>query len=141
MKTSTSNGFTLIELLIAIALVGILLTIALPNYTRYTVRASRAAAQSELLALAALQEKIYLNSSNYAYSITNPYNGTASATSGLGRTTGKTQDAKYSLSLDISTAAQTYTLTATPITGSIQADDGPLSIDQSGKRLWGAASW
>jgi type IV pilus assembly protein PilE len=141
MKTPRPTGFTLIELLIAIAMVGILLTIALPNYVRYTVRASRAAAQSELLALAALQEKIYLNSGTYAYSVTNGYNGTASATNGLGKTTGKTQDAKYSLSLDITAPSQTYTLTATPMPGTPQAEDGSLSIDQSGKRLWASASW
>lgn len=134
-------GFSLIELLIAVAIVGILATFALPSYSRYMVRASRAAAQSELLALAALQEKIYLNSSSYAYSLTATYNGTASASSGLGKTTGKTQDAKYSLSLDINTPSQTYILTATPMPGSTQALDGKLSVDQSGKRLWGNTRW
>lgn len=141
MKAPGHTGFTLIELLVSIALVGILLSLALPSYSRHVVRSSRAAAQAELLALAALQEKIYLNSGAYAYSVSLPYNGTASSTSGLGKTTAKTQDAKYSLSLDIQAASQTYTLTATPMTGSIQADDGILSIDQSGKRLWGDASW
>jgi type IV pilus assembly protein PilE len=141
LKTRTQSGFTLIELMITVLIIGILAGIALPSYSGYRVRASRAAAQTQLLALAALQEKIYLNSNSYAYSVTKAYNGTSGANHGLGKTTGTTDDGKYTLSLDITSAAQTYTLTATPVPATRQAADGNLSIDQSGRRLWGAASW
>jgi type IV pilus assembly protein PilE len=141
LKTNIQKGFTLIELMITVAIIGILAAGALPSYSAYVIRASRSAAQTELLALAALQEKIYLNTSSYAYSVTNAYNGTSGATAGLGKTGGRTADQKYTIALDITAASQTYTLTATPIAGTSQANDGNLSINQAGTRLWGTASW
>lgn len=133
------TGFTLIELMIVVVIIGILAKVAMPSYSQYVVRSSRSAAQGELLALANVQEKIFLNSNNYAFSVTGAYNGTSAG--GLGLTSGKTQDGKYTIALDITSASQTYTLTATPVSGSSQAADGNLSINQSGQRLWGSASW
>ena len=42
---------------------------------------------AELLELASMQEKIFLNSNNYAVSVSTAYNGTSAG--GLGRTTAK----------------------------------------------------
>jgi type IV pilus assembly protein PilE len=125
--------------MIVVVIIGILAKVAMPNYSQYVVRSSRSAAQGELLALASVQEKIFLNSNNYAFSVTGAYNGTSAG--GLGLTSGKTQDGKYTITLDITAASQTYTLTATPVSGSSQASDGNLSINQSGQKLWGSASW
>lgn len=138
MRSSTVNGFTLIELMITLAIIGILMAIAVPSYQDYIRKASRSAAQSELLELAAAQEKIFLNSSAYAGSVTGAYNG--SSAGGLGRTSGKTNDGKYDLSLN-PVGSTTYTLTATPVVGSSQATDGTISISESGQRLWGTSTW
>ena len=93
MHSRRMNGFTLIELLIVITIVGILAAVAIPSYQNYIVKSSRAAAQSELLQLAALEEKIYLNSFPNAYSgnISTAYDGTSAG--GLG-STGSTKDSK-----------------------------------------------
>ena len=139
MKRSRTRGFTLIEMMIVVAIVAILAAVALPSYTAHVVRAARVQAQAELLELASLQEKIFLNSNSYSASVTAAYNGTSGG--GLGRSSGKTNDGRYTLALDISTPSQTFVLTATPASGGTQVGDGNISISESGQRLWGSASW
>lgn len=136
---AANRGFSLIELLITLAVLGIVIAVALPSYRDHVVRSSRAAAQTELVELAAVQEKIYLNSNAYTASVTAPYNGTD--TGGLGKTSGTTADAKYALTLV--RAGQSYTLTATPVAGSTQQNDGAFSIASNGVRacVEPPASW
>jgi type IV pilus assembly protein PilE len=147
MKSQRIKGFTLIEILVVVAIVGILAAIAIPNYSNYMIKGSRAAAQAELLQLAGRQEKIYLNSNCYTSSVTSTYNGTSAdnnctanpivPTGGLGETTGLTADGKYTLNITTSGTQQTYTITATPVAGTTQASDGNLSISENGQRLGG----
>ena len=139
MKRFGARGFTLIEMMIVVAIVAILAAVALPSYTAHVVRAARVQAQAELLELASLQEKIFLNSNSYSASVTAAYNGTSAG--GLGRSSGKTNDGRYTLALDISTPSQTFVLTATPASGGTQVGDGNISVSESGQRLWGSASW
>ena len=146
MDRSKQRGFTLIEVMIVVAVVGILAAIALPSYRNYIIRAARVEAQTELLELASLQEKIFLNSNNYAFSVTAAYNGTSAG--GLGRTSGQTKDGRYTIALDITAAAQTFVLTATPTAGGTQVGDGTISVSESGRRTCspscgpgGAATW
>jgi type IV pilus assembly protein PilE len=136
-----SGGFTLIELMIVVAIIAILAGIGYPSYTSYVTRASREAAKSELLQLQNLQEKIYLNSSGYAVSVTTAYNGRSDG--GLGVTSGRTSDNKYTISISPTsgTAVQTYTLTATPVAGKSQAGDGNITAASNGTRTWGSTTW
>lgn len=60
------GGFTLTELVIAMAIMVILVSIALPNYRAYTVRANRATARSMLMDLDRAQEAYYLQAHAYA---------------------------------------------------------------------------
>lgn len=128
-----SQGFSLIELMITVTIVGILATIALPSYQQYIIRASREAAQTELMQLAALQEKIYLNSSAYSTAaITAAYTGTIAG--GLGARA-QSVDGKYNLGCVCN--AQDFNLTATPRAGTTQAADGVLSTNSVGQRIGG----
>jgi type IV pilus assembly protein PilE len=132
VKRSNYKGFTLVEMMIVVAIVGILAAVALPSYRSYIIRAARVQAQTELLALASLQEKIFLNSNNYAFSVAAAYDGTA--TGGLGRSSGQTTDGRYTLSLDITQPAQTFVLKATPVISSTQVGDGTISVSENGAR-------
>jgi type IV pilus assembly protein PilE len=131
------HGFSLIELMVAVVIVGILAAIALPSYQSYTVRTSREAAKTELLKLASLQEKVYLNSNAYTANLTADYNGTAAG--GLGLTSGQTEDGRYTIQLV--SDGQSFTLTATPVVGSAQEGDGDISISSNGQRLWNGTAW
>ena len=132
------RGFTVIDLLIAVAIVAILVRIALPAYQGYIIRSSRQAAQSELVALATAQEKIFLNSNAYTADVSSAYSGQSSA--GLGVTSGKTKDSRYTLSVQAPTAT-TFIITATPVSGTPQASDGNLTINEQNVRTWGSKSW
>jgi len=132
MKFQRISGFSLIELMIAVVIVGILTAIAVPSYHSHIVKASRAAAQTELLELASLQEKIYLNSNAYTANMATGYTG--NSTGGLGKTGGLTTDNKYTLT--VVAPGQTHTITATPVAGSRQAGDGCLTIQENGLRQW-----
>lgn len=146
MKTHRISGFTLIELMVVVAIVAILTSIAIPSYRDYIIRGARAAAQTDLLQLASLQEKIYLNSNCYTASVTMAYNGTSAVsnctvipvvnTGGLGRTNGLTNDGKYTLAINTGGTQQTYIITATPAPDKGQADDGCLTIQENGLRQW-----
>jgi len=127
----------LIELVTAVAIFAILMSVAIPSYRSYVVRTSREGAKAELIELAGLEEKIYLNANAYSSKVTEAYTGTA--TGGLGVTSGTTRDGRYSISVTVDGAA--FTLTAAPVSNSIQAGDGNLTIDSAGRRTWGSKVW
>lgn len=64
MKTR-EQGFTLMEILIVVAIIGIIAAIALPSYQASVIRSNRAEAKSELLIVAADQERYFSNNNTY----------------------------------------------------------------------------
>lgn len=121
------GGFTLIELMIVVAIIAILAAIAYPSYTEYVRKSRRAQAKADLMELTQQAERYRTTENHYTgWEPTfdqSPRDGTA----------------QYTLSVE-DLAAGTYTLKATPVAGSPQANDkcGTLSINQSGNKLSGA---
>ena len=134
-------GFTLIELMIAVAIVGILATIAATSYQRQVIQSHRTDARTALLDLAGREEKLF--------STTNQYSGIPSvlgygtATTAVSFPVGSSNGTNYYNVLittpDPAQPANTnsYTITATPIPGSPQAADTTctsLTVNQLGQQ-------
>ena len=117
-------GFTLIELVVAIAIIGILASIALPNYLEYTKKGRRAAAQAHLMDVAQRQQQYLLDNRSYA-----------AALSTLSLTTPGDVSAYYTITIEAADATPpTFTVTATPVSGSAQAGDATLTLDNTGAK-------
>jgi len=134
-KDGEVKGFTLIELLIAVAIVGILGAVAYPSYINFVVESNRTEAQRELMRLANLQEQFFIDSRTYTADMT---------ALGMPADPYVTESGEYSI--DAVANASTFTLTATAVTGGVQAnkDTGclTLSISETGaKTASGTDCW
>ncbi len=63
---NNKKGFSVIELLVVIAIIGVLSTIAMPQYAEYKRRAYDSVAKSNIRDLVTSQEVYYLENSKYA---------------------------------------------------------------------------
>ena len=126
---SKNKGFTLVELMITVAIVGIIMAFALPAYGDYVKRAARTQAQGDLQALASAVERRFTQYLSYS-----------GATSALYSTVSPTDDtAKYNLAVVLTpdaTTATSFYLTATPISGGMNAGDGMVSYNPQGSNCW-----
>ncbi len=139
------KGFTLIELLITIVIVGILAAIAYPAYQNSVTQSRRADAQGALTQLNNAMERVFTQNNTYMPLVggvpTAPTLGSAAGAIFPSQTPLDGTTKYYNLSIS-SITANTYTLRATPITGTSQAADGNLELDHTGAKRWGALnSW
>lgn len=118
-------GFTLIELMITVVIVAILAAVAYPSYQRYVIRSNRSEAQQFMLDVANREEEYFLNNRLYVDLSTL---GLATLPSHLGQF--------YTLTSVPDNNAQppSYTITATPKSGTMQASDGALVLTQRGDK-------
>jgi type IV pilus assembly protein PilE len=118
---------TLIELMVVVVIVAVLASIALPSYRQFVLRSHRTEATAALLALAAAQEKFYLQNDTYTDELTDAPPG------GLGLQA-TTENGFYTIEID---AADATGFTATAAAAGGQTDDdhcAEFSIDQAGSK-------
>ena len=130
-------GFTLVELVIAMAVVGILATVAFPSYVNHMNKARRADARVPLLDAINRQEQYLLEHNQFAASMT---------LLGYSANPVISPEGYYSVAV-VNTGCGTtpcYRFTATPVSGKPQAYDAmctTISIDSAGsKTATGSAS-
>lgn len=130
-----ARGFSLTELMIAVAVVGILATIAYPTYQNQMRKGARAAAQAAMLQIADRQAQYLLDARNYAVSTT--------ALTSLSVTLPPDVSNHYTLTVvaadgtNTPSTPPTYTIKATPNTGSAQVGDGELTLTHTGAKTRG----
>jgi type IV pilus assembly protein PilE len=127
-----SHGFTLVELMVTVAIVAILGGIAYPSYTNHVIRSNRTAAKSYILSLASRQEQLLLDRRQYVEAANN---------AALGSTPGlisvPTEVSRYynlAVVADNNANPPTYTISAAPVAGTIQATDPTLSLNSLGTK-------
>jgi len=118
-------GFTLIEVMIVVVIIGILATIAYPAYTRYIQDSRMATAQGDLMELAQFMER--------QYSLSNSYAGVADA-GDLPFDESPKDGGTTAYNVTIVTAANSFTLTATPTGPQVGHTCGTLTLNHAGVR-------
>jgi type IV pilus assembly protein PilE len=107
-----TQGFTLIELMITVAIIAVIASIAVPNYTDYITRSKFTEAYGQLGDLRVKMEQYYMDNRRYS---TTAGGGTCGIPGGNAPTTLGTRYFTYACLPGGTNAAgdQTYTLTAT----------------------------
>jgi type IV pilus assembly protein PilE len=126
---SRNLGMTLVELVVVVAILALLVSIALPSYREFRLRANRAEAKTALMQLAAAQEKFYLQNNTYA----DDGQLDAAPPAGLGLSA-TTEHGFYTIEID---AADVDGYTATATAAGRQADDedcASFTVNQAGEK-------
>jgi type IV pilus assembly protein PilE len=118
-KVLTPTGMTLIELVIVVAVVGILLTTAIPSYRGYMLRVHRTEAIRMLLQASMCQQRTYAAHGSYDTSRCFP----------------QTDQQRYQLTYSPAGAqGEIYLAVANPKDAQLADPCGSLTLDQNGAR-------
>lgn len=126
------SGVTLVELLIVMVIIGILSAIAYPSYQSHQRKGSRAAAQSLLMHIANRQAQYILDARNYAIG--------PGALVALNVTLPSDVAPYYAVTVENASGGTvpeippSFTLRATPISGTRQEPDGELVLTHDGAK-------
>lgn len=133
MNHLRTHGFGLLELVLALAIVAVLMSLALPGYRRFVLRSHRVEALEALLALQGAQERYFVQHNRYAVSLS------AAPPDGLGRAA-STPGGYYTVQLDVQPddGAGHYLGRVSARAGSGQTDDlacTTFTLDELGERF------
>jgi type IV pilus assembly protein PilE len=124
---AASAGFTLIEVMMVVVIVGVLAMIAYPSYSEFIKKGNRAAAQAYLMKAAQLQQQFFNDARRFATTEEN-----------LNLTRPDKVNANYNVAFTVpdpnDVVRREFTITATPIAGTRQADDGNSWYTTGGRR-------
>lgn len=125
------KGMTLIELMVVVAIIGILATVAYPNYQEYVRRGHRAEARAQLLEAAQFMERNFTLMNNYS---TAAGGGAIALPATLVQSPKPPAAAIYNIGFNPAPTQATYVLRAVPVAGGPMATDrcGSLTLDQIG---------
>ena len=127
-----SKGVTLVELMVVVMIIAVLMSVAVPSYRQYTLRANRAEGHWMLLQTAANQERFYLQNNTYADNASL----TADPPNGLGMMA-TSESGFYTLAITQADAV-TFSAVATAQDGqSADTDCDVLAINERGTRYGG----
>ena len=131
--------------MIAVAIVGVLVAAALPNYTSYVIRSSRGDAMEQLNEIMSQQERFVLRRRTYTTNLVGDLGFAASPEGGqLVRTDNGFYDISAMQCPGGVALNRCVLLTATPVAGERQAivNDGTLTLTSRGQKTHnGRAGW
>ena len=130
---SRMRGFTLIELMVAVAIVSILVSIAVPSYALFMKKSRRGDTESTLMDIAQREQQYLIDARAYAPTV-----------AALNTTLPVDVSAYYNVTIcqlpppaacnPPGGAPPTFAVIATPIAGSPQAGDYTLTLDNTGAK-------
>lgn len=130
----SQTGMSLIEVLVAMVIIGILAAVANTSYRGHIIKSNRAAAQAVMLDASQHEQQVLLN--NRAYTAVT---STANLTT-IGITPPSKVAALYDITVTVTSSPPAFTVTATPITGTVQAGDDVMTLTSAGVKT-PASKW